>query len=184
MTNETYFVERAKELFIAALVDNSGLRMAELLVEVTEQLLDDTGIKARSGNSNLIVEILNDLVKHGEIVEIEYTVPYRNHKLKSYYLPKGAEVVSISNKSLTLEISQKDFEILSRWASVNRTINESIRLLENYNHSLPTVDKNVGAEIDDISNNIGELQSLRPVFDNLNTKAKNIRFLQSNKKPE
>jgi len=73
--------------------------------------------------------------------------------------------------TVALEIPADVFAKLSRWASVARTLTESVRLLENYCDS--TDDETV---VDDVLFNIGELQEIRPLLDAVNAAAKSQRL--------
>ena len=73
-----------------------------------------------------------------------------------------------------IDISDSAYAVLSRWASVSRTISEAIRLLEDY--ELATNDPMI---IDEIQANVGELSELRPALDDANRAAKVVKYERS-----
>jgi hypothetical protein len=58
------------------LIPEIAMRHPELLVALTE-----------------LPEVLEQLVHEAEIVEVEYVLPLLSYKSKSWYLPKGTQVI-------------------------------------------------------------------------------------------
>jgi len=172
--------EQIAHHFLDIINDSTGLKITELTTKVTMGIHEDTEFNPKPTGDE-IIETINRLIQMGQIIEIDYTVPSMDWRIKSFLLPKGSKIVSISSQPQTLEINEKDFHVLSHWASTTRTINEAIRLLREYQDEIDTVDN--ATLPDEIVNNISELEALRPIFENLNQKAKDIAFLQA-KKPE
>lgn len=67
---------------ILGLVSN-GIRYTDLIFKLESEFTDDL-IK--------LEKEINDLVKQGEIIEIEYTLPNMDYRIKHYYLPKGTRI--------------------------------------------------------------------------------------------
>jgi hypothetical protein len=70
-----------------------------------------------------------------------------------------------------ITISDADFQLLASWASVCRTLTESIRLLERCTENHPAEHENV----DTVGENIEELVTLRQALDNVNAACKAVR---------
>jgi hypothetical protein len=73
-----------------------------------------------------------------------------------------------------ITISDEDFAVLSKWASVSRTLKEAHRLLVDYLESEP-IDHN-----DDIINCCDELKELTQPLDNVNTACKEAKHRAGN----
>jgi len=41
-----------------------------------------------------LVEIIEEMIKENELIEIEYTIPQLDYRVKSFYLPKGSKLES------------------------------------------------------------------------------------------
>lgn len=84
-------------------------------------------------------------------------------------------------ETVSIEISEKSFKVLSHWASVSRTLTESMRLLENYQNIHHLLNDNL---TDTIMDNIEELKDLIYPLDECNYAAKTKKFqlLQESKK--
>lgn len=72
-----------------------------------------------------------------------------------------------------IEITEKSFKVLYKWASVSRTITESIRLLEDL---CPLGSSQL---IDEIMSNINELEDLKYALDDCNSACKNLHSIQN-----
>lgn len=170
--------EKISHHFLDIINDSTGLKVTELVTKVTIGIHEDTEINPKPTGDE-VVAMVNKLIKSGQIIEIDYTVPTMDWRIKSFLLPKDSKIVSITNQPQTLEINEKDFQVLSHWASTTRTINEAIRLLYEYKANLTTSETDTYVE--EIEFNISELEALRPIFENLNQKAKDIAFLKAHK---
>ncbi len=71
----------------------------------------------------------------------------------------------------TINISEEAYLVLCRWASVSRTLKESLRLLHNYDQQIPLGTVQDG----EISDNIEELQQLVAALDDCNKSCKRMR---------
>jgi hypothetical protein len=72
-----------------------GMKGTKLVVDVVAALRDSGDIAYVDGEQ--ILSSLRELVKSGEIIEIEYNTPDMPDRIKSFYLPKGSKVISISH---------------------------------------------------------------------------------------
>ena len=78
-----------KEKIIELVNDCGPIKATELIVKLIE--IHDIS------QNNLILDILNELVKNGDIIEVEYTLPQMNYRIKSLYFPKRTEIQIINN---------------------------------------------------------------------------------------
>lgn len=65
--------------------NNQGIKATELVLEVMHQSSDM--------NLDAYEDALMELIKEGEIVEVEYTLPQMDYRVKSWYLPKDTVVI-------------------------------------------------------------------------------------------
>lgn len=68
---------------ILGLISN-GIKATDLVVQLVTQFISIDSVE--------VVKVINDLVKQGEIIEIEYTLPNMDYRIKSFYLPKGTHI--------------------------------------------------------------------------------------------
>jgi len=68
------------------------IKGSELVVRFIKRHVADPNIGAYD-----VTILLDALVTNGEIIEIEYTVPTMNYRVKSMYFPAGSEI-TILNK--------------------------------------------------------------------------------------
>lgn len=71
--------DTGKKLIIEAVTNYQGLKLTELAS------LDELADIA-------VVDLVNELIKEGNLVEVEYVLPSMNYRVKSFILPKGTEV--------------------------------------------------------------------------------------------
>jgi len=74
--------EQAKERLLEKIVGLQRLKGTEIC-SIPELVIDLQGFD--------IPELLNEMVKEGQIMEIEYVLPEMNWRVKSFYLPAGTE---------------------------------------------------------------------------------------------
>lgn len=79
--------DELKKIIIDIVNDNNGLKSMELIPKLPESVF----IYLKSED---ICETLDELVSNGDILEIEYSVPNYSYKIKSFYLPKGTEILN------------------------------------------------------------------------------------------
>ena len=77
--------EEFKQMIVDTVTQKQGCKATELMGEraVVQAMLD--------ANSDTITAI-EDLVKSGELVEIEYILPTIPYRIKSFLLPRGSSV--------------------------------------------------------------------------------------------
>lgn len=77
--------EEAKKLVLEAC--EFGIKGPEIPQKLSGELLESFDLPS----------LLEELVKSGLLIEIEYSLPVLPYKLKSFYLPKGTTVAFVSN---------------------------------------------------------------------------------------
>lgn len=93
--------ELKRELIRDAMAANPGIKAVQLVSEVTSEVMKRIKAQAPSlGNDNQegknVVDIINAMVKEGELVEVEYVLPTMVYRVKSVYFPKGTIVRIVS----------------------------------------------------------------------------------------
>jgi len=79
--------EEAKKSIVDAIVSNQGCKATQLVV-----YLEQSGVDLLSRIEQDIPTLVEELVKEGELIEVEYSVPTLNWRAKSFLLPKGSSV--------------------------------------------------------------------------------------------
>jgi hypothetical protein len=64
-----------------------GIKGVELAMKTSEKF-------GYNITSKTYFNILVDMVRHGEIIEIEYTTPANPDRIKSFFLPKGSRILT------------------------------------------------------------------------------------------
>jgi len=59
-------------------------------VELSMRVLTETKYDVKSED---IIKTIEDLVREGEIVELEYILPQMDYRIKSIYFPKGTNIL-------------------------------------------------------------------------------------------
>jgi hypothetical protein len=72
-----------------------AIKGIELVTRVTVRLCEDERKGGVTPVSDEIISTLNIMVAAGDLVEIEYVVPGMEYRIKSIYMPKGTQVVSV-----------------------------------------------------------------------------------------
>ncbi len=81
-----------KDLVSKTVNEHQGIKATELVVLVVQQCSEFPFKHEEFENA------VSELVEEGEIVELEYTLPSMDYRVKSYYLPKGT-VIEVSKAS-------------------------------------------------------------------------------------
>lgn len=76
-----------KELISKTVNEHQGIKAVELVVEVSQQSAD------YPFDMNEYEKSLMELIEEDEIVEVEYTLPSMDYRVKSLYLPKDTVVI-------------------------------------------------------------------------------------------
>lgn len=74
-----------KELIVKTVNDHQGIKATELAVDVISENTEITPDDYENA--------LSELIRNGEIVEVEYTLPSMDYRVKSWFLPKDSVVV-------------------------------------------------------------------------------------------
>jgi len=75
-----------RDIILKAINDSQGIKNVELSLKVLSIILP------LEFNTDEFHEELSYLVEEGEILEIEYTLPSMDYRIKSFYLPKGTSI--------------------------------------------------------------------------------------------
>lgn len=100
---ENHFMrKRIKE----KVTEMNGCKLIELVADI------DIVEYAYNNNVNLVDEIF-DMVKNGELVEVEYILPHLSYKIKSFILPSGTDV-SLGNEQELIRRLNKQIEEMKK----------------------------------------------------------------------
>lgn len=80
--------DKAKTLIQETVTNLRGCRRMELIAH------DSMGPVIREFD----IDIIDEMVSAGELVEIEYVLPTMNYRVKSFLLPAGTEVRKVSSQ--------------------------------------------------------------------------------------
>lgn len=84
-----------KDIIIETVSSHQGIKATELVVEVMQQIdIPTRQVFERDEYDKSLVE----LIENGEIIEVEYTLPHMDYRVKSLYFPKDT-VIEISKAS-------------------------------------------------------------------------------------
>lgn len=83
--DEQFKLQQIEAIILKAINDSTGIKATELILRVIRELMP------KDLNVGEFEELLTSLVDKGEIVELEYTVPKLDYRVKSIYFPKGTE---------------------------------------------------------------------------------------------
>lgn len=76
--------EHLPETIIRIVNNNQGLKGTELVLKLMSA---DLNIEATT-----LLKAIDEVVQDGEIIEVEYTLPMMNYRVKSMYFPKGTVI--------------------------------------------------------------------------------------------
>jgi len=65
---------------------HEGIKAVDLTVKLATEFLDVNSVE--------ILEAIMALVIRGDIIELQYTLPHMQYRVKSIYFPKGTEFIS------------------------------------------------------------------------------------------
>lgn len=74
-----------KELIVQKINDHQGIKATELVVNI----ISEFGEIESNDYDNALAELINDK----EIIEVEYTLPSMDYRVKSLYFPKETVIV-------------------------------------------------------------------------------------------
>ncbi len=81
----TLYRQDVKELLVRRISEKQGCKGAEVLA-----LSEAAAVMSRHRCD--IVELLEELVQEGRLVEVEYALPSMDYKPKKFYLPSGSRI--------------------------------------------------------------------------------------------
>jgi hypothetical protein len=87
--------QKIREHIIQVVNDSQGIKGVELSCKLIEFLILNINKKGDvpvTIYSNYFQNIMDDLVKSGDIIEIEYILPNMSYRIKSMFFPKGTSV--------------------------------------------------------------------------------------------
>jgi hypothetical protein len=76
---------QVKQQIVSVVEGRQGCKLTELVAD--PDLLDAVTSVGRQ-----FIDLVNELIDEGRLVEVEYTVPRLNWRLKSFILPAGSEI--------------------------------------------------------------------------------------------
>ena len=76
-----------RQLIIDTVNDTTGIKAVELICRVAP-IIYESDCRLQGD----ITAMLEQLVKEGEVVELELLLPHANDRIKSMYFPKGTEL--------------------------------------------------------------------------------------------
>lgn len=82
-----------REAILKIINSGQGIKGVDLVLKVLTELFPS---EFKSGQ---VLEELTRMVKEGEIIEIEYTLPDMNYRIRSFYLPKGTKLYVNKNRN-------------------------------------------------------------------------------------
>ncbi len=80
--NEVCMIQ-LKEIILRKVNNSTGIKAVELTLAVMSE------INPLIFEAKTYISELDELVKNGEILELEYTLPNMDYRIKSIYFPKG-----------------------------------------------------------------------------------------------
>ena len=78
--------EQLSQRIIDLITSQQGIKAVDLTVKLATEFLDVT-------NSE-IIDVIMKLLSSGDIIELQYTLPHMQYRVKSIYFPKGTEFIS------------------------------------------------------------------------------------------
>lgn len=87
--------DEAKSLIVSTIVERQGLKATEL-ASVPDLVLSGWEVP----------ELVDELVRDGQLVEVEYVLPYMDWRVKSFLLPPGTKVGVNNHESLSGAVQQ------------------------------------------------------------------------------
>lgn len=76
--------EQAKQLLVEAVTSNNGCKATVLCAT-------DLASDIRSAGHDLVA-LIEEAVKEGSLIEIEFVLPQSSYRTRSFLLPKGTEI--------------------------------------------------------------------------------------------
>lgn len=84
-------LQEVRSYIIRTVEARQGMKGVELAVELAGEFFNS------QMTNDAILDVIEELVLDGSILEIEYALPSMPYRVKSFYLPKGTDI-SINRK--------------------------------------------------------------------------------------
>jgi hypothetical protein len=82
--------EDIKQMIVSQVVESQGCRATELVCKIAATLAE--GLLERGQTADFdVVEILEECVEAGHILEVSYVLPSMEYRSKQLYFPKGTK---------------------------------------------------------------------------------------------
>ena len=91
-------MEEYKKIITDLVESNPGIKGPDLIVQCITKMHEQGNLESHGDVD--IINVINDLVKEGEVVEVEYVLPSMAYRVKSLYFPKGTEVTLVRSTKL------------------------------------------------------------------------------------
>jgi hypothetical protein len=76
----------------------AGIKHVQLAINILRRIFEDSRYEqyrdAYSQDTERHILVVDELIKSGDIIEIEYINPNSRRKISSFYLPRGTEILS------------------------------------------------------------------------------------------
>lgn len=83
--------DEAKQFLVDKIISLQGCKATQLAS-------DEEVVKELSMKDHDVPDLLEELVKEGRIIEIEYVLPEMTWRVKSFYLPPGTVFVQVAKR--------------------------------------------------------------------------------------
>lgn len=81
---------QVKKIVVEKITELQGVKATTLVTELPNEVIEWGSVR-----KNDILQVFEELVKDGEILEIEYVLPSINYRTKSFYVPKDTKITII-----------------------------------------------------------------------------------------
>lgn len=90
--------QKVRDGMLQIVADSTGIKGTELFTEITIRLVNsdspvyiegDKGLKPDCQLTDAIHEVLEDLLRSGDVIELEYTINVTDYRVRSMFFPKG-----------------------------------------------------------------------------------------------
>jgi hypothetical protein len=90
--------DEAKQFLVDKIISLQGCKATQLAA-------DEEVVTKLSMNDIDVPDLLDELVKEGRIIEIEYVLPEMTWRVKSFYLPPGTCFVQVQDEKTASRVS-------------------------------------------------------------------------------
>ena len=111
-----------RDIILEVINESTGTRSNQFIVDVMSYIRDNN----LEINTQNLVEEIDACINDGLIMEIDYTVPESNWRIRSLLLPKDSQLINITNHGkdgrIFLSITAEHFRMLQKWEANNTSI--------------------------------------------------------------